>query len=169
MRRRGPDVGAQALEGLAANIRQRALGPVEEGRHTQLLGDPHGEPVPRRQRVRQRRARQRHEGHHVDDADAWVDPLVVTQVEPGDGRAGHRPGTVLADQRQHRTVVVRVDVGVEQSLAGGLCELADQVFPPALTEVHDAFKEHSRIHSCRGDEPPVGIAPIRTIDQRKVV
>ena len=69
------DVGEQPALRRARRLRVEVDGEVEALRHRcrRTLGGDH--------RVGHGGARQRHEGHHVDSADPWVDALVAAQVD----------------------------------------------------------------------------------------
>ena len=65
---------------------------------------------------------ERHEGHHVDHAEAGVGAGVARRSRSSTAAVATRAGRLLADEREHRSVVVGVGVQVEQVAAGGLGE-----------------------------------------------
>ena len=114
-------VGREVAEGVAAHVGQRALRAVEEARHPCSSASHVGEA---------RRARrcasaivaavERDEGHHVDHPEAGVDARRAPEVEALDRPRWRRArGASSPDEREHRAVVVRVGVHVEQVGAGG--------------------------------------------------
>ncbi len=117
------EVGPEGGEGAPPHLGQAPVavgtGVVEEHRDGQLGVHPGRERVRRVDRGEERNA-EGYEGHDVEDAEAGVDAGVGSEVEAGrggtgerdDGREGipaPRPG-----EREHRSVVIGVDVAVEE-------------------------------------------------------
>ena len=78
---------------------------------------------------------------------------VRSDVEDLDRGGGERAGRLLAHEREHSSVVVGVDVQVEQVAADGARQLGQPPVIPALADVDDAL-EHpgslaSRVTRCR--------------------
>ena len=153
----GQPVG-RSPEGVAADVGQgpgpaAGKGSVEEARHPQLLAQPAGEPVALGHRLGEvlgggAAGRVGDEGHDVEHTQAGMGPGVIPQVQAGDGRGGEGaggPGHQIrgAGEGEHRPVVVRVAVQVEQGGAGGSGQLAQDRLVAALADVDDALEEHA--------------------------
>jgi sec-independent protein translocase protein TatA len=88
-----------------------------------------------------------------------VNAPVAAQVERGDRGAGDRTGRVLADQREHRPVVVKIRVHVEKRITRTRRDRDDHVGSRALADVHDAFEHRST--PAEAGEPTKGtVAPV---------
>ena len=90
---------------------------------------------------------QRNERHEVDDADSRVDTLVSPEVDElggsrdaGDERIGER--ALLPGEREHRAVVVRVGVHVQEgrARAEGLSDRRDDRHLASFRDVGHRFQ-----------------------------
>ena len=152
----GPKSGTSSPNASLAHRRERALGPVEEAGEVEGHRRPAGELVPGPHGVRHGVAGERHERHDVDHPEPRVGAGVVAQVEPGHRLDGHRPRRVLADEGQHRPVVVGVAVDVEQIGARDRGDRGDQRLVATLADVDDALQHCVAGHR---DLPPEASLP----------
>ena len=122
--RTDPSSGGRSSKAWRRDVGQRALRPVEEARHAVLVGEPRGEGIAGRRWRRPMRSRR---------------AVRTAPRRPPRGGGGRRrgarrsrisiaavaraPGRLLAHEREHRSVVVGVDVQVEQVAADGVGEL----------------------------------------------
>jgi hypothetical protein len=92
---------------------------------------------------------QRHEGHHVEDPDSWMDPLVALQVEGVDDLAGEAPDRLFdfdggSGQGEDGPMVVGISVLIEEGGTAGLGEAVEEKGVATLTQVDDRFEDGRR-------------------------
>jgi hypothetical protein len=146
----GTDVGEEVAEGISPNLGKRAFWSVEKARQPELGGGERCEAVAGGEcgahiDVSPERDTDRHEGDDVDDAEARVDALVLTKVKFGDGfraKGFRRFEDILAGEREHRAVVVRVGLEVKKGILDPCGESRQQLTIPAFADVYDALEHH---------------------------
>ncbi len=127
--------------------------PVEEDRQPQIAPHPCANRERRTGRTVEILVDQRHDGDDVRRSDARVDAVVSPQVDPLPGLvdSGDQPvleRLIVADERDHRAVVVAVDVRVQHASAGareGRRDRRDRRRVPPLGDVrHGLERGHGR-------------------------
>ncbi len=152
MRRRRTVVRLTGFERVRARVRKvPTLGigvVVEEHRDVAVLGPPFAE---RPCLVGSLRAlgigtAQRHEGHHVEHAEAGMFAFVANEGGPFGNCGCERPRPVARvsgagpGEREHRPVVIGIGVHVDQRRAARLRQGPQQVHVAALGDVRDTFQ-----------------------------
>jgi hypothetical protein len=133
---------------------------VQEHRQPVAVGQPSPEPLRELDAGGHGRVADRHEGSHVECADAWMPAVLASQVDAGDslrGQRAHRIEYLIGGtrEREHAAVVIRVRGPVEQPdarhRADGPGARVDDLDAPALADVGDALDQvHAGQHGRPG-------------------
>ena len=110
---------ATPVERRAAIVGER---PVQEDRHAELVTEPPRDGARDRFGGRGILSSKRHDRDDVGRPDPWMNAVVPLQVDrrPRRRHTCDEPvleTSIVADQREHRPVVIRVDVGIEEPRA----------------------------------------------------
>ena len=143
------------LDGTATPVERRAAivgeRPVQEDRHAELVSEPPRDGARDRLGGRGIHTSKRHHRDDVGRSDPRMNPVVPPEVDrcPRRSHACDEPvleSSIVAEQREHRPVVIRVDVGVEESRArrpeGASHGVDDGGVPPLRDVRHGLERMH---------------------------
>lgn len=143
VRHRRSAVGAEAGEGPSPHVGKRPVGAVVKTRDRQYGPRPDAELFSGSGRVEHGCTAKRHERDDVDDADPRVYPSMGAQINEFDCSFGELSGCSFTYEREHRAVVMSIDVQVEQIVTHRGCERVQDGLISALGDIDDAF-EHAK-------------------------
>jgi hypothetical protein len=116
-------------------------GSVEKAGDSEFFGRPFGKGLPGRECIGDVRSRQWDEGDDVDDAEARVNAVsVATEIECLDGVAGQAANRLFANESEHASMVVGVDMEIENILAADRHQVVEHLGVPPLADVRHAFE-----------------------------